>query len=92
LFEQIDWSTERVLDQTIQRANEIGLEVTLLPTGYDVDDDASLRRLCSELLADTASKNIAPYTREFLAKLTEHKKITALSERWPQFATARKPR
>ena len=74
LFEQIDWSTERVLDQTIQRANEIGLEVTLLPTGYDVDDDASLRRLCSELLADTTSKNIAPYTREFLAQLTEHEK------------------
>ena len=73
LFEQIDWSTERVLDQTIQRANEIGLEVTLLPTGYDVDDAVSLRRLCSELLADTTSADIAPCTREFLAKLTEHK-------------------
>src|SRR5215216_4152385 len=52
LFEQIDWSTERVLEQTIQRATEIGLEVKLLPNGYDVDDDVSLRRLCHELLAD----------------------------------------
>src|SRR3954449_6085957 len=27
LFEQVDWSTERVLNQTVQRATEIGLEV-----------------------------------------------------------------
>ena len=33
LFEQIDWSTERVLNQTMQRATEIGLEVKLLPIG-----------------------------------------------------------
>ena len=71
LFEQIDWSTERVLKQTIQRATEIGLEVKLLPTGYDVDDAASLRRLCSELLANTTSADIAPYTRQFLASLVE---------------------
>src|SRR6476620_8358610 len=37
LFEQIDWSTERVLNQTVQRATEIAIEVKLLPTGYDVD-------------------------------------------------------
>src|SRR6266568_8852035 len=44
LFEQIDWSKERVFNQTIRRAREIGLEVKLLPAGYDVDDSASLRR------------------------------------------------
>src|SRR5215510_11620867 len=75
LFEQIDWSTERVLNQTIQRAGEIRLEVKLLPTGYDVDDGASLRRLCKELLADTTSADIAPYTRELLAKLTAQKEL-----------------
>ena len=32
LFEQIDWSTERVLNQTMQRATEIGVAVKLLPT------------------------------------------------------------
>jgi rSAM/selenodomain-associated transferase 1 len=69
LFEQIDWSTERVLNQTIQRATEMGLEVKLLATGYDVDDGASLRRLCNELLADTTSEDIAPYTRRFLARI-----------------------
>jgi len=75
LFEQIDWSTERVLNQTTQRATEIGIEVKLLPTGYDVDDDASLRRLCNELLIDTTSADIAPDTREFLARFVERKKL-----------------
>ena len=75
LFDQIDWSTERVLNQTMQRATEIGIEVKLLPTGYDVDDDASLRRLCNELLADTTASDIAPQTREFLARLVKRKKL-----------------
>ena len=75
LFEQIDWSTERVLNQTIQRATEIGIAVKLLPTGYDVDDDAGLRRLCNELLADTTPADIAPHTREFLASFVERKKL-----------------
>jgi rSAM/selenodomain-associated transferase 1 len=75
LFEQIDWSTERVLNQTIQRATEIGVEVKFLPIGYDVDDDASLRRLSNELLANATSADIAPHTREFLASLVMRKKL-----------------
>ena len=75
LFERIDWSTSRVLDQTRQRAREIGLEVKLLPPGYDVDDGASLCRLCKELLAETAAADIAPHTGEFLRKLTARKKL-----------------
>lgn len=75
LFEEIDWSTERVLNQTIQRATEIGLEVKLLPVGYDVDDDASLRRLCKELLANMTPTGIAPHTREFLASLAKQKNL-----------------
>jgi len=75
LFEQIQWSTERVLNQTIERATETGLEVKLLPFGYDVDDDASLHRLCNELLADTTSADLAPHTRKYLARLTAQKKL-----------------
>ena len=76
LFEQIDWSTERVLNQTKQRSTEIGLEVKLLPTGYDVDDGASLRRLCNEILASTTPPDVAPYTRQFLASFIERKKLS----------------
>jgi len=75
LFEQIDWSTERVLNQTMQRATEIGIEVKLLPTGYDVDDEASLSRLCNELLTDATPANVAPCTRKFLASFVERKKL-----------------
>lgn len=69
LFEQIDWSTERVLDQTIQRAIELELEVKLLPEGHDVDDAASLRHLYNELLADSTSDAVAPDTQRFLRDL-----------------------
>ena len=75
LFEQIDWSTDVVLNQTKRSAREIGLDVKLLPSGYDVDDASSLRRLCNELLADTAPTGIAPHTRRFLSKLIAQKKL-----------------
>ena len=70
LFERIDWSTERVLRQTMERAAEIGLEVELLPTWYDVDDAATLERLRLELLTSPASRTAgydARHTREYLA-------------------------
>ncbi len=50
LFEDVDWSTERVFAQTLDRAAEIGLPVNVLPEWYDVDDAASLRLLAGELL------------------------------------------
>ncbi len=45
MFEDIAWSTERVAEQTLERAREIGLDVHVLPVWYDVDDVESLRRL-----------------------------------------------
>lgn len=38
LFEAVRWSTPAVLPTTLDRAAEIGLPVTLLPTWYDIDD------------------------------------------------------
>ena len=75
LFEQIDWSTERVLNQTIERATESGLEIKLLPTGYDVDDASDLRRLCDELLGENAGDGVAPNTREFLVSIAGQNKL-----------------
>ena len=75
LFKQIDWSTERVLKQTIKRASEVGLEVQLLANGYDVDDDASLRRLSKELLGERVDESVAPNTRRFLLRLVEQRKL-----------------
>jgi len=75
LFEQIDWSTERVFEQTRARAREIGLEVELLAHGYDVDDAASLRRLCNEVMRDNVRTDIAPHTRRFVRDLIAQKKL-----------------
>ena len=74
LFENIAWSTERVLEQTIQRAGEISLPVHLLPTWYDVDDHATLRRLCQEFFGANGSTRAgypAPATRRFLDDLLQ---------------------
>jgi rSAM/selenodomain-associated transferase 1 len=82
MFERIDWSTERVLDQTLQRAAQIGVDVKLLPAGYDVDDFATLERLCSELLVENSSRDrgIAPNTRKFLADIIKRE---GRSRIWP---------
>lgn len=81
LFEEIAWSTPDVLVQTIERAREINLDVGLLPAWYDVDDAATLRRLCGELFdargreGDACDARLAPYpaprTRAELARLFE---------------------
>lgn len=44
LFQGIEWSTERVLGQTLERARRAGLSVALLPEREDVDDLASWNR------------------------------------------------
>ncbi len=49
MFEDITWSTERVAEQTLERAREIKLHVHRLPVWYDVDDVGDLRRLHDEL-------------------------------------------
>jgi uncharacterized protein len=49
LFDDIDWSTERVARQTLERAREIGLPVHVLPAWYDVDDAQTFGLLHGEL-------------------------------------------
>jgi uncharacterized protein len=74
LFEGIDWSTERVLEQTIAAAREIELPVHLLPTWYDVDERNTLSRLCAECFGSNGNHEAAlaaPATRQFLAGIIE---------------------
>ena len=69
LFQQIDWSTERVFAQTLERAREISLAVELLPTWYDVDDAATLERLRQELASPSVAGYDARHTRLYLESL-----------------------
>ena len=74
LFQDIDWSTERVYRQTIARAGEIGLPVVALPEWYDVDDSESLGVLGRDLLLARAATGCyrgyrAPSTTAFFERL-----------------------
>jgi rSAM/selenodomain-associated transferase 1 len=62
LFEDIDWSTDRVARQTQERAAEIGLPMHVLPAWYDVDDMATLTRLTTDLLGGHSfDRNLIPF-------------------------------
>ena len=64
LLREVRMSTARVLTDTLALATREGLRVQLLPTWYDVDDVASLKRLAADLL--NAPPDVAPRTRAFL--------------------------
>lgn len=84
LFEDIAWSTERVLEQTLERARTIKLPVHLLPKWYDVDDRWTLQRLCEEFFAESshaAGGFPAPATRGYLEKLLEREGRERI---WPE--------
>ncbi len=49
LFEDIPWSTDRVLDATVARAGSLGLTVAQLEPTYDVDGALDLERLAADI-------------------------------------------
>lgn len=70
LFEDVDWSTDRVARQSIERASEIGLEVHKLPVWYDVDDKHALRLLHAELFEGRSfNPKLMPFTASHTAAL-----------------------
>jgi rSAM/selenodomain-associated transferase 1 len=76
LFQDIAWSTNGVMVQTLARAAVAGLPVSLLPLWYDVDDVNSLQLLLQELFGggiglhqDPSRPPAASRSRAFLAQL-----------------------
>jgi glycosyltransferase A (GT-A) superfamily protein (DUF2064 family) len=51
LFAGIEWSTGRVLEQTIERCDALGLRRSMLPAGRDIDRPADLEWLAEGLRA-----------------------------------------
>jgi uncharacterized protein len=49
IFSGIDWSTTRVLDQSLDKAGILGKNVALSPEWYDVDTIKDIERLRTEL-------------------------------------------
>ncbi len=67
LFEDIDWSTDRVLAQSLARAEVLGLTVYQTPAWYDVDSAPDLARLAAEM-AESHPTGLT-FTRQFLSHL-----------------------
>jgi rSAM/selenodomain-associated transferase 1 len=65
LFENIAWSTEKVIPQTLEICRRLKLNVHPLPEWYDVDVEADLHRLCQDLSQKPASAHL---TYSFLKK------------------------
>jgi rSAM/selenodomain-associated transferase 1 len=77
LFQDIAWSTERVMQQTMERAGELDLPVHLLREWYDVDDVDSFKLLEEELFQGRSSgSDVRPgparHTRALIRSLIEN--------------------
>lgn len=67
IFENIDWSTPRVWDQTVARLDALRLSYESLPQWYDVDELPDLERLRDELSRHPSDD---PALSELLAAIT----------------------
>lgn len=65
LFDDVAWSTDQVLDTTVERCRELALHVSVLPPGRDVDVPADLEDLVYRL-GSRAGR--CPATRELLRR------------------------
>lgn len=61
IFDDIDWSTSRVLDQVMRRLIELDARVEVLPPWYDIDEGANLQFLKGHLAAIRVSNDAASY-------------------------------
>ena len=69
LFQNIAWSTEEVIPQTLEICRRLNLKVHPLPVWYDVDVEADLKRLRHDLVKNPAS---ARHTNAFLNQFDKH--------------------
>ena len=69
LFEDMVWSTDRVLAETLTRAAGLALRSHQLPLWYDLDTGTELARFVDELAQIDPSQAAAPHTRPLLVEL-----------------------
>jgi len=67
IFRGISWSTDRVLEQTLDRAREAGLSSTLLPRLPDLDTPEDLARLIATRLVEGGT--LPPRTAAALTRM-----------------------
>src|SRR5262249_21011423 len=89
MFEDITWSTERVAEQTLARAREIGLDGHGLSAWYDVDDlevrmrvDAELRGADMETRRQASQQpRFAPHAAKLMRQLARDRDFTRAGAR-----------
>ena len=65
IFENVEWSSPKTFRQTFRNIKNFGLKLVLLPTWFDVDFPADLKRLRKDL---SETPTIAPRTFDWLLK------------------------
>lgn len=63
LFEEIDWGTSKVFEQTVSTIKRLGHRHALLPETFDVDEEVDIKKLCSFV-----SEHSRPHTKKWLEK------------------------
>ena len=71
IFEDVPWGGAGVLDATMDRAREAGLNLVLLPEWRDVDTPEDFERLKREL---AENRDGAKFTRKFLKELAKSRR------------------
>ena len=69
LFENMTWSHDRVLAQTIKKLTSLGIGYDLLARWFDIDSLDDVRRLRG--LTEPAIRQAMPRTQEYLDKLNQ---------------------
>lgn len=83
IFEEMPWSTPRVLPETTRRAEAKGLRLALLPPWFDVDVAEDLQRLQGSLVETNG--NVARHTRRFFQERSGKAPLSAVP--WKTLST-----
>jgi len=67
IFERMTWSHDRVLAQTTAKLTGLGIDFRLLPTWFDLDTIADLKRM--QTMADPAVRDAMKRTLDYLRQL-----------------------
>ncbi|UCH89291.1 MAG: TIGR04282 family arsenosugar biosynthesis glycosyltransferase [Thermoplasmata archaeon] len=76
LFRDIPWSTPHVTKETLERADKLGLKITMLEKWYDVDTIEDLERLkrdLEDIKNNEADQFFCEHTKKFLNELSQTK-------------------
>ena len=69
VFDDIDWSTSKVLPQTTQRLDQQNKSYALLPAKTDVDDEAALRQMLADLTSKANEEPVSSASQKLVEKI-----------------------